>query len=680
VFGSATAKTRRLPPTHKLWVPHGYQQRAVKFLLEHGSAALFLDPGLGKTSITLEAFRQLQDKGIAKTMLVVAPLRVCQLVWEQEAKEWTQFRHLKFALLHGKDKLKRLDSSADIFLINPEGIAWLSAQFWGKRMPFDTVTIDELTKFKNAQSVRHKALLPKVSKVMRVWGLTGTPIPNGYMDLFGQMKILDGGAALGQWFTHFRNKYFEKGYDGFSYTLRRGAAKGIEAAIEPYVLRMAAEDYLDMPKLIDVPHSVVMDAKSRKVYDRMKKETIVELSGDVIDAGNAAAVYSKLKQMGNGAVYSGDGFMEPRKVIHIHDAKIEAILELVDELQGTPLLVGYEFQHDLARLQKALGGKVPYIGSGVSGDQARLIEKRWNTGKIPVLLAHPASAGHGLNLQKGNACHLAWFSCTWDYELYDQFIRRIMRQGNDNTRIFNHVFIVENSIDIKTRDAISNKGIRQGAFFDALNAEIYRDGKTHGSADGPHSTEEEDIMVRKLSRRSSAKKSQVEDDQDYDDADEDNEEEEQPKKRRSRRAKKEDSARPSRSRRAKKEELEDDGEDDDMEDTEEEEPVAKRARRKFSKAVQDKLDDDDADDVADEDEQDDEPEEKPKKRRSKRSAAKEEAPQGASTTKTATSPSGDAVEVSEAAIVAALTEKDITAGEVATLVHALVALRGLTDG
>lgn len=633
MFASATAKARRLPPSHELWIPHKYQTRAVKFLLDRGAAALFLDPGLGKTSITLEAFRQLKKQGIAKKMLVIAPLRVCQLVWEQEARGWTQFRDLKFTMLHGPNKKELLDEDSDIFLINPEGVQWLATQFWGGKFPFDTVTIDELTKFKNAQAVRHKALLPRLKGVMRIWGLTGTPIPNGYMDLFGQMKILDGGAALGQWFTHFRNKYFEKGYDGFSYTLRRGAAKAIEETIAPYVLRMDADDYLEMPKLIDVPHPVVLSPKARMAYDKMKKDMIVELGGEQIEAGNAAAVYSKLKQMGNGAVYAGDGFMEPRRVVHLHDDKIESIMELIEELQGTPLLVGYEFNHDLTRLRKAIGEKTPYIGSGVSGKEAQRIEQDWNAGRIPVLLAHPASAGHGLNLQKGNAFHLAWFSCTWDYELYDQFIRRIMRQGNKATRIFNHVFIVENSIDIKTRDVISGKKITQGAFFDALNAEIYQDGKTVASPEEADSTEEDNNMaVRKLGRkdRKAARESQIEDDQDVDNEEE--EDEEESKTRRTRRTKSETKKPSRRTRRADKEADEDDDDDgdDDDDDDDDKEPIEKKARRKFSKAVQAELEDDDDDaDEEDEDEDEDEaaeaekPEEKPKRsRRTTKSTAK----------------------------------------------------------
>ncbi len=235
MFASHTHSARRIPPTHKEWIPRGYQEHAVDFLLDREAAALLLDPGLGKTSVTFEAFTILQEEGLAKKMLVVTPLRVCQLVWRQEAAKWTQFKHLRFSLIHGTndDKMKAVKRKADIYLINPEGIRWLTDYLWGQKFPFDTVVIDELTKFKNNQAVRHKKLLPRLQDVQRRWGLTGTFLPNGYLDAFGQMKILDDGAALGRFFSHYRNKYFEKGYDGFSYELRRGAAAGIETYVVP---------------------------------------------------------------------------------------------------------------------------------------------------------------------------------------------------------------------------------------------------------------------------------------------------------------------------------------------------------------------------------------------------------------------------------------------------------------
>lgn len=600
MFASATAKTRRLPPSHELWIPHAYQVKAVDFLLERGAAALFLDPGLGKTSITLDAFRQLKAEGRANKMLVVAPLRVCQLVWEQEAKLWTQFRQFTFTFLHGPNKAKLLEKETDIYLINPEGCKWLSDQYWGKHFPFDTVVIDELTRFKNGQAKRHKALLPRLNKVQRRWGLTGTPIPNGYEDLHGQMKILDGGLSLGAYFTHYRNKYFEKDYTGYSWNLLRGARRAIEAAIKPYVLRMADEDYLELPQMIEDIRLVKMPSKARVIYDELKKELITQLGTDTIEAGNAAAAYSKLKQMANGAVYAGDGFMEPRRTVHLHDAKIEAVEELIEELAGTPLLLAYEFNHDLKRLRAALGD-VPHIGAGVSGAKVKDIARQWNNNEIPVLLAHPASAAHGLNLQKGNAAHVGWFSTTWDYELYDQFLRRVLRQGNKSTRVFNHIFLVEDTIDNKTRDAILDKGLTQASFFDALTAEIFHDGKP-GATPKKAKPERGLDMVRKLSRKSRAEEPEEEIEEEL--------EEEQP--RRSRRS--------TSKRKLRGQKAEEPEEEEELE--EEEEPVSKRARRTFSKDVQERLEEEE------EEPEEEEPEEEAPtpRRRAKRKKADEPEP------------------------------------------------------
>jgi len=643
MFASSTIQARKVPPNHEEWMPHGYQDRAVDFLLESCRAALFLDPGLGKTSIVLEAFRILLGEGIAKKMLIIAPLRVCQLVWRQEGRKWTQFRDLKFRLLHGPKKLEALGADADVYLINPEGISWLMNQIFGKPLPFDTVGIDELTKFKNATAVRHKALCPKLGRVARVWGMTGTPIPNGYLDLFGQMKILDGGLCLGQFYTHYRSKYFEADYSGFGWALRRGATKAIENLIAPYVIRMGADDYLDLPPLVDDPIIVKMSKKARALYDEMKKEALVELGDECLEAGNAAAVYSKLKQMANGAVYVGDGILEPKRVVHIHDAKLDALEDLVEEMNGKPLLVAYEFNHDLKRIQKRLGGKVPFLGSGISGARAENIAKMWNAGKISVLLVHPASAGHGLNFQEGNACHICWYSVTWDYELYDQLIRRILRQGNRAPRIFNHMLIMEDSIDNKTLEVIESKGLTQRVFFDALNAEICHGGKAVPS---PYEDKKETEMVKKLSRRSRRKsEEEIEDD-------EEEEVRPSPRGRRSSRRREpepeegedddveddEEEAPRKSSRRGSKRKLrggrdapsDDDDRDDDDDDDDDGEDLKTRARKRFKKVVKGKLDDDD-DDVDDpeadleEPEAEDAPEEAPKRKRSRKSASKKKA-------------------------------------------------------
>ena len=454
-------------------MPLPYMSRAVEHLLTRGSAALFLDPGLGKTAITLEAFRQLKEQGRAKKMLVVAPLRVCQLVWRQEGRKWTQFRDLTFSLIHGPKKEKALAANVDIHLINPEGVAWLTQQFYGRSdLPWDTVVLDEITKFKNHRAKRSKKLRGKLKEVKRRWGLTGSPAPNGYMDLFGQMLMLDDGAALGRYVTYFRDQYFTKGWDGFSYDIRPGAAERIEAKIAPYVLRMSAEDYLDLPPLVDHKITVQLSPVARKKYEELKQEMILSLPEGVITAANAAASYSKLKQMTNGAVYLSNE--TEKKWVEVHDTKLEALEELIEELSGTPLLVAYEFQHDLKRIQARLGEDTPTL-SGLSGKRIAEVEAQWNRGELPVLLVHPASAGHGLNLQGAGASHICWFSKTWDLEMYDQTIRRIYRQGSTSDRVVNHSICVEDTIDEIVESALADKDITQSRLLDALNAEVLRD-------------------------------------------------------------------------------------------------------------------------------------------------------------------------------------------------------------
>lgn len=660
-FTSATRKTRRAAPSHVPWKPHGYQERAVDFLCDHGSAALFLDPGLGKTSITLEAFRQLKEARQARKMLVIAPLRVCQLVWRQEGQKWTQFRDLTFSLVHGTKKKAALAEDADIYLINPEGVPWLCEQFFGRNLPFDTVVIDELTRFKNHRAVRAKKLRPKLTKVARRWGLTGTPAPNGYMDLFGQMLMLDDGRALGKFITHFRDMYFEPGYDGFSYELRHGAAARIEERIKDMVLRMSAKDYLKLPPLVDDIRTLEMTPKARKAYQSMKDEMIVELEDGKVSAGNAAAVYSKLAQMANGAVYLTPEMDEPgagkREVAWIHDIKLDALEELVEELAGQPLLIGYEFRHDLQRL-RARFGDIPYIGAGVTDKQVNEIERRWNAGELPILACHPASAGHGLNFQGCNAAHIAWFSATWDFELYDQFIKRILRQGNEALRIFNHILQVRGTIDELKYSALVDKDATQSRLLNGLNAAILHDGVSPVAGNATEPTNEDHTMVTKLSRKSSRDRDDDRDDRDEDrrsvrpkgwgrpaddddrdtrrdDSDEDDGEEEEEAPRRApkgwgRRASEdepeddEDDEREQRGRINKRlrGEDRDDRDDSDDDQDEEDEPPASRARSMFSKGVRDKLDDrDDAED--DDGEEPEEPRER--KRRSSPTKAQKEA-------------------------------------------------------
>lgn len=498
MWTGSTMPTRLAKPSHVDWTPEPYQQKAVAHLLGRLIGGLALDPGLGKTSCTLGAFAALHNSGHARTMLVIAPLRVCRHVWRQEASKWSQFKHLRFAFLHGakKEQLLRdgLDGNTDVFLINPEGVRWLCNLFFGRPLPFDVVCIDELTRFKNSQADRFKALAPRIASVKRKWGLTGSLAPNGYMDLFGQMLILDAGAALGRFITHYRDTYFQVGYDGFSYDLLPGADKRIVQKIGPYWLQMTAEDYIKLPPLVERLHELEMEPAERKVYTRMKNDMLAELPQGVVEAGNMAACYAKLSQMANGAVYLAD-----RTVAPIHDAKLEALDEIVEELNGQPVLVGFEFQHDLARLkewhQKRFGKPLPYLGDGQSEAAENEVIRRWNAGELPVLAAHPASAGHGLNMQESSAAHLVWFGITWDFELFDQFIRRIRRRGNDAQRIFMHLLVVKGTIDELKLQALHGKDMTQKALFVALNQVLHDDGA---------GATQESSMVSRLSSRGDA--------------------------------------------------------------------------------------------------------------------------------------------------------------------------------
>lgn len=458
-------------------------ERAVQHLMTRHAAGLPLRPGGRKTSITLEAFRRLREEGRAETMLIVAPLRVCRQTWRQEAAKWDEFRHLKFSLLHGDKKEDRLNDDADIWLINPEGMVWLAQRYFGRSFPFDIVCIDELTKFKNSQAERSKVMRPRLKGVTYRWGLTGSLAPNGYMDLFGQMLMLDDGAALGRYITHYRDQYFQVGFDGFSYDLMPGAAARIVDRIRPYWFQMDESDYAQLPPLVPDPINIELTPAARKLYDRMKKAMVAELPEGVITAANAAACYSKLSQMANGAVYVDAA---KQNVSVIHDLKLEALDTLVDELNSEPLLIAYEFNHDLERIrqwhQERFKTALPYLGKGTTAAQEDQWVREWNQGKLPVLAAHPASAGHGLNMQGASAANVCWFSITWDFELWDQLIRRIRRDGTEATQIFNHMLIVNGTIDELKLAALGDKDLTQSSLIRALNSEILRDAGTDGAA------------------------------------------------------------------------------------------------------------------------------------------------------------------------------------------------------
>jgi SNF2 family DNA or RNA helicase len=461
---------------------------AVKFLLTHASGALFLDPGLRKTSITLAALKLLIERKLVSKVLVIAPLRVCHLVWPYEKDKWTDFNSLKMVVLHGPDKDELLKADADIFVINPEGLEWLlqvtktktptgktrvavDMKRW-KKLGFDTLVIDELSKFKHSNTQRFKALKLVLHTFGRRWGLTGSPASNGLLDLFGQCYILDQGRTLGPYISHYRTTYFLPGYDMFSWTLKEGADQLIYKRLKPLALRMAAEDYLTMPQVIENNIMVQLPENVRRIYDQLEDDLLTRIDNRLVTAATSGVATMKCRQVANGGIYLDQDVTalvklpkSKREWADLHTEKVDAVEDLLDELQGSPLLVAYDFKHDLARLQARL--KAPYIGSGVSIKESKRLEAQWNDGKISVLLAHPQSIAHGLNLQ-GSCHHVCWHSMTWDFELYDQFIRRVRRSGQAQRQVFVHHVMAKNTVDGLMLAALKSKNKGQQALFTAL--------------------------------------------------------------------------------------------------------------------------------------------------------------------------------------------------------------------
>lgn len=489
-----------LPVPREKWVPNKYMKRAVKFLKENAAAALLLDPGARKTSITLKAFKDLKESGVARKALIIAPLRPCYRVWPPEAEKWDEFKDLKVVVLHGPKKDQLLASKADIYVINPEGLEWLfkptssPARFGGKpkkkvdlkrfkALGFDTLVIDELTKFKHPSSGRFKMLKEVLPTFSRRWGLTGSPRANRLMDLFGQCFVLDLGAALGPFISHFRANYFVPvGTEGWDWRPQRDAEKRIYEEIAPLCFRFEVEDYLELPEIVPVPIWVDLPPAARKTYDAVEEDLIARVGEGLITAANSGVASMKCRQVASGAVYAD---VEPgapgskRQVLEVHGAKLDALEALIEELAGAQMLVGYDFAHDAMRIKgrmdrpKDLGASiwerdVPYIGGGVTPKRSGEIELAWNRAEIPTLLGHPQSMGHGLNLQEGQCMHVGWFSLTWDFELYDQFIRRVRRSGNKTKRVWVHPILARDTVDEVQWHALRHKEKGQRGFFDAL--------------------------------------------------------------------------------------------------------------------------------------------------------------------------------------------------------------------
>jgi SNF2 family DNA or RNA helicase len=454
------------------WTPHPYQMRAIGDMLSKPGYGLFAEPGLGKTSTTLASFSVLKENGAAKAMLVVAPLRPMSIVWPGEIAKWTDFAGLKHVILHGPKKAERLNEKADVYVINYEGLAWLEQELASrKQMPFDVLCLDESTKIKNTQTQRYKIMKRLRDRFSRVWILTGTPAPNGIENLFGQIFMLDGGERLGKYVTHFRREYFnEERFNGYSlWHPRRDTSERVQAKVADVTLALRAEDYLQMPRKIENFIKVELPTAARRVYNALEEEFFSEVGSGLVTAANAAAKGMKLRQIASGGVYGAKSHeISADKVAHsVHSEKLDALVDLIEEQAGQPLLVAVAFQHEVDAIRAALDdASIPYLGGGVSASKSAEIVSQWNAGAIPVLLAHPTSVAHGLNLQAGGNA-VCWFSLTWNLEEFDQFNARVWRQGQTKPVTFHYIVAVD-TIDGDVLDALRHKARGQSALMNAL--------------------------------------------------------------------------------------------------------------------------------------------------------------------------------------------------------------------
>lgn len=445
--------------------PHDYQRYAAEFIITHPISALLLDMGLGKTSITLTAINDLLfDRFEIHKVLVVAPLRVARDTWSAEIEKWEHLKNLQYSVVVGtaQERISALCIPADIYIINRENIQWLVEES-GLTFDFDMAVIDELSSFKNHQSKRFKAFMKVRPKLKRIVGLTGTPASNGLMDLFAEFKLLDMGERLGRLIGQYRNAYFQpdkrNGMVVYSYKPLPDAEQRIYDKISDITISMKATDHLKMPELISAEYMVQLSENEKEKYDRLKKDLIFSTEDNEVTAANAASLSNKLSQMANGAVYSDDG-----ETVHIHDRKLDALEDIIESMNGRPLLVAYWFKHDLERIKKRFEIREIKSSEDISD---------WNSGKIPVALIHPASAGHGLNLQSGGST-LVWFGLTWSLELYQQTNARLWRQGQTaDTVVIQHI-IAKSTIDEQIMKALKTKDTTQAALITAVKAEVHK--------------------------------------------------------------------------------------------------------------------------------------------------------------------------------------------------------------
>ena len=464
------------------YIPHAYQQYAIDFIESHPVAAVILDMGLGKTSVTLTAIADLMfDRFEISRVLVIAPLRVARMTWPDELRQWDHLRHLTYAVAVGTEQERRaaLLQGADITIINRENLPWLVEK---SRLPlyYDMLVIDELSSFKNSQAQRFKAFMKLRPSASRVVGLTGTPSSNGLMDLFAEYRCLDMGQRLGRFIGRYRAAYFtpEKtnGNIVYSYRPRPGAEDQIYERISDITISMKAMDHLKMPELIKTRYPVKLSDDEREAYNKLKEDLVLEMhpaslvtrglfpvtaESSTLTATNAAAVANKLSQLANGCVYDDDG-----RPLVFHDRKLDALEDIL-EAATSPVLVWYWFKHDLKRISERLDA----LGITYAEIRDPASIRRWNSGELQVGLIHPAAAGHGLNLQQGGHT-MVWFGLTWSLELYEQCIARLWRQGQQaQTVVVTHI-VTERTIDEQILRALDAKSQTQEALIAAVKAEL----------------------------------------------------------------------------------------------------------------------------------------------------------------------------------------------------------------
>nr|DAO91535.1 MAG TPA: Chromatin remodeling complex ATPase [Caudoviricetes sp.] len=446
--------------------PWNYQQYSINHIIDHKASGLFLDMGMGKTVSTLTAIDNLIFLGEVSRVLVIAPLRVAEDTWSTEVEKWDHLKHIRISKILGTKKQRKeaLNKDADIYVTNRENVDWLVSECFDSWI-WDMVIIDELSSFKSSKAKRFRALKKVRPYFKRIVGLTGTPAPNSLIDLWPQIYLLDGGQRLGKTITGFKDRYFNpgrrNGYVVYNWELKQGAEEAIQNKISDICISMKADDYLDIPERIDNRVEISLSKKALEIYKKLEKELVIEIAEEDITAANSAVLTNKLLQMANGAIYS-----ESKEVVNIHDEKLGKLEEIIDTSNGKSVLVFYNFKYDYNRISEMLTKKkITYQTLNDSEDI-----KKWNEGEIQVALLHPASAGHGLNLQYGGNI-IVWFGLTWSLELYQQANARLHRQGQKEIVIIHHL-ISKGTVDEDVMNALANKEVNQNMLLEAVKARL----------------------------------------------------------------------------------------------------------------------------------------------------------------------------------------------------------------